>query len=143
MSIAGVKRLADKLSRLRDSLDRWSTQKICRRRELESLVGTLQHACRVVKQGRAFVQRMIDLLCLPSATKDHHHIRINFQFRADLHWWRTLPSTGTGHPCFPAALNLHSRSRPTPPARGGGRRFQFEWPQTAQDRHISSYSQDC
>ena len=110
---AGVMRLpADRLFRLRDSLVRWATRKTCCRRELESLVGTLQHACRVVKPGRAFLRRMIDLL---SATKDHHHIRLNRQFRADLHWWRT----GTGYPCSPAALNLHARSRPTPPARGG------------------------
>ena len=40
---------ADKLSRIKATLQEWSDRKACRRRELESLVGLLQHACKVVK----------------------------------------------------------------------------------------------
>lgn len=53
---------ADKLQRLRDSLLEWETRKSCTRKELESLIGLLNHACKVVRAGRSFLRRMIDLL---------------------------------------------------------------------------------
>ena len=81
---------ADKLSRLQGALLQWTPRKACRRHQLESLIGTLQHACRVIRPGRAFLRRMIDLLRIPSATRGHHHIRLNRQFQADLQWWRTF-----------------------------------------------------
>jgi hypothetical protein len=65
--------LEEKLSRLQDLLAQWSTRRSCRRRQLESLIRSLQHACRVVKPGRVFLKRMIDLLQTLSATKRHHH----------------------------------------------------------------------
>ena len=52
----------DKLSRLRQALQCWSKCKVCTRRDLESLIGHLQHACRVIRPGRFFLRRMIDLL---------------------------------------------------------------------------------
>ena len=36
----------------------------------------VQHACKVIKPGRAFLRRMIDLLWIPGATCSHH-IRLN------------------------------------------------------------------
>ena len=99
---AGVMRLpADKLSRLRDLLARWSPRKSCQRQQLESLIGTLQHACRVVRPGRAFLRRAIDLLCTPGATKGHHHLRLNRQFHADLQWWKTFAVHCNGVSLFP------------------------------------------
>ena len=32
----------------------------CTKRKLLSIIGQLQHACGIVKQGRAFLQRMIE-----------------------------------------------------------------------------------
>ena len=36
----------DNLSRLKDLLAKWSSRKSCRRQQLESLIGSLQHACQ-------------------------------------------------------------------------------------------------
>ena len=103
----GVLRLpTDKLSRMKVLLAQWSTRKTCRRRQLESLVGTLQHACRVVKPGRAFLRRMIDLLRTPSATKAHHHIRLNGRI---CNSGAPLRNTGTGWPCSPIQHSRHSQ----------------------------------
>ena len=41
----------DKLDRLRRLLGQWKDRKVCTRRELESLVGSLNHACKVVNPG--------------------------------------------------------------------------------------------
>ena len=68
----GVLRLPEKkLVRLRGLLAQWSQRRSCRRQQLESLIGTLQHACRVVRPGKAFLRRMIDLLRTPGAPSPH------------------------------------------------------------------------
>ena len=60
-------------------------------RELLSLIGQLQHACCVVRPGRTFLRRMINLSTV--AKELHHRIRLNLGFRSDLQWWATfLPS---------------------------------------------------
>ena len=140
----GVLRLpTDKLSRVKVLLAQWSTRKTCRRRQLESLVGTLQHACRVVKPGRAFLRRMIDLLRTPSATKAHHHIRLNGQFRADLQWWCTFAEHWNGVAMFPypaqPAFSVTSDASGSwgCGAWSGACWFQFEWPQEVLGHHIA------
>ena len=51
---------ADKLARLRSVIVEWRERKFCSKRQLLSLIGQLQHACRVVRAGRTFLRRMID-----------------------------------------------------------------------------------
>ena len=109
---------ADKLSRLKDLLAHWSLRKSCRRQQLESSIGTLQHACRVVKSGRAFLRRAIDLLRNPGATKGHHHLRLNREFRADLQWWKTFAVRWNGVSMFPCPRGRRSRRRQMPPGAG-------------------------
>ena len=57
----------------------------CKKRELLSLIGHLQHASKVIPAGRSFLKRMIDTSTL--VKKLHHHIRLNKGFRSDLQWW--------------------------------------------------------
>ena len=49
----------EKLKRVQATVAEWLGRKAGRRRELESLVGLLQHAARVVRPGRRFVRRII------------------------------------------------------------------------------------
>ena len=66
---------------------------VCSRRDLEYLIGHLNHACKVVRAGRSFLRRMLDLLHSRSDqthTKATTPIRLNREFRADLAWWRTF-----------------------------------------------------
>ncbi|CAB4028379.1 Hypothetical predicted protein, partial [Paramuricea clavata] len=75
----------DKVDRILRLLQSWSRKKTCTRRDLESLIGSLHHACRVVVPGRTFLRRMIDLLCC--FRHRDHPIRLNVEFRRDLQWW--------------------------------------------------------
>ena len=61
--IKGELRLPEeKLHRLQLLLSEWGDRKACTRKDLESLIGHLNHACKVVRSGRSFLRRMIDLL---------------------------------------------------------------------------------
>ena len=55
----------EKLEELRVLLGEWQSRKFCRIRELRSLVGKLQHACKVVRPGRTFAG------CLTSSRGPH------------------------------------------------------------------------
>lgn len=48
----------EKLGELRSTLKRWRGMKSCCRKDLESIVGSLNHACKAVRPGRAFKRRL-------------------------------------------------------------------------------------
>ena len=78
----------EKLVHLRNLLSKWGDRKACGRRELESLIGYLNHACKVIRPGRSFLRRIIDLLHRNPNT--YHPIHLNCQFRSDLQWWKSF-----------------------------------------------------
>ena len=91
----GVLRLpAEKLSRFKSTVAQWVEKKTCTKRELLSLIGQLQHASAVVRPGRPFMRRMIDLS--KSVSKLTHHIRMNCQARSDIMWWHVFLETWNG-----------------------------------------------
>ena len=84
----------DKLRRLQSLLQEWKSRKSCTRRELESLIGVLQHACTVIAPGRSFLRQAIALLNV--AKQPYHHIRLNAAFRSDMMWWQIFASNWNG-----------------------------------------------
>ena len=92
---AGLLRLpANKLARLLQALHKWSGRKSAGRGELELLIGTLQHACKVMKLGRSPLRRMIDLLWVPR--HPHHFVCLNQEFCADLQSWLAFTEQWNG-----------------------------------------------
>ena len=82
---------ADKLCGLLVELQSLSSRKKCQKRELLSLIGKLNFACRVIPAGRIFLRRLIDLST--TARLPHHHITMNQEARQDIAWWlKFLPS---------------------------------------------------
>ena len=75
----------EKLGRLKSVVTLWLPRICCRRRELLPLIGQLQHACRVVRAGRTFLLRMIDLSVVPKEL--NQWVCLNSAFRSDLHRW--------------------------------------------------------
>ena len=51
-----------KLGQLKEEIRRWSGRTHSTKKQLQSLIGKLQHACCVVKPGRSFLRRMLDLM---------------------------------------------------------------------------------
>uniref|UniRef100_A0A1X7TP25 Reverse transcriptase domain-containing protein n=1 Tax=Amphimedon queenslandica TaxID=400682 RepID=A0A1X7TP25_AMPQE len=84
----------DKLDRLLNELKEVQGRKVISKRELQSLTGLLQHACKVVRPGRAFLQRLYALEKVGSAPD--HHIRLNVAARADVMWWQLFVSHWNG-----------------------------------------------
>ena len=57
-------------------------------KKMQSLIGSLQFACRAIVPGRPFCRRLINSIC--GLTKPHHHIRLNQGIREDLAMWKVF-----------------------------------------------------
>ena len=98
-SVAQVVRLQnDKLDALMTLLQSWLTRSNCTKRELLSLIGSLSFACKVVKPGRIFLRRLIDLST--TVTELHHNIYFDTESKADVDWWLKFLPSWNGVECF-------------------------------------------
>ncbi len=124
----------DKVNRLQTTLEQFQHRRSCTLKELQSLIGTLNFACRVVPPGRSFLQRMIDLT--RSVLKPHHHIKLSSGFFQDLKMWKDFISNWNGENFFLLSewyasdtLNLHTDASGSLGFRGifGKKWFQGKW----------------
>ena len=76
----------DKLHNARLMLASWSSKRSCRLHDLQSLIGTLHFACRVISPGRPFMQRIINLT--RGVRNPGHFISLNQEFRKDILMWQ-------------------------------------------------------
>lgn len=133
---------ADKLAALKDLIASWQSRRWCKRHQLESLIGHLHHAAKVVWPGRTFLRRMTDLLCC--FRKRDHPIRLNSEFHLDLQWWQEflLSWHGVSFWLFPgmsACVDLEVTSDAAG-SLGYGAYFRDEWFSGSWDRSQVSQS---
>lgn len=76
----------DKLCNARSLLSNWSSKRVCRLQDLQSLIGTLQFACRVISPGRPFMQRIIHLT--RGCVRPKQIIFLTQEFRKDILMWQ-------------------------------------------------------
>ena len=91
---------AGKLAALQEMIRSWLGRKSCKRWELESLVGSLNHACCIVRHGKTFLRRLLEMLSI--ARHSHNFLRLNATCRSDWYsylgllnhasFFRTIPS---------------------------------------------------
>ena len=119
----------DKLAAVRELISSWRGRGWCSRTQLESLIGHLHHAAKVVWPGRTFLRRMINLLsCF--RCRDHP-IRLNSEFHLDLQWWDEFLSSWHGmsfwlFPGMAASSDVEATSDAAG-SLGFGAYFRSEW----------------
>ena len=134
---------AVKYNDITNTLKKWEAKKRCTKRDLLSLIGTLSFACKVIKPGRIFLRRLIDLS--GTVTSLNHHIDLNADARADIHWWvQFLPSwNGTAKfqepPVSARSLHLFTDAAASLGfgAVFGPHWFSCPWPEVQHTYHIS------
>lgn len=135
-----------KLDNLRSLIKLWLDRKACTKHQLESLIGHLNYACKVVRPGRTFLGRLINLLKETKAKRPRDFIRLNQEARSDLQWWGTFLPLWNGI----SMLRPHKRSEPdheiwsdASGSWGCGALwdlswFHFQWPAELQPELIST-----
>ena len=84
----------ERLQQLLEMVGSWRKRKCCTKRQLQSLAGHLNHACKVVRPGRRFLRGIFSLLS--GFSLKNHMIRLNAAFRADMEWWWCFASNWNG-----------------------------------------------
>ena len=116
----------DKLSELKELVALWNTKKRVSKLDLLKLCGKLNWACRVIRGGRTFLRRLIDLSCKVKA--NHHRLWLNREARADLDWWATGLEVFHGSACFVCDLSPPHGSFETDACReSGGGLYMHDW----------------
>ncbi len=75
----------DKLSKAEAKLTDLVQKESVQRFKLESLVGLLAFACKVVRPGRAFLRRAYTVIA--KTPSQFHHIKLNHELKSDLRMW--------------------------------------------------------
>ena len=134
----------EKRARLQATIGEWQNKWSCTKRDLLSLIGQL-HVCCVVRPGRTFLRRMINLVAV--ARKLHYKIRLNAVFRADLRWWATFLSRWNGVGMIPESTQMEEEVVVTSDASGSwncgafvstGEWFQLQWLKAWDNIHITT-----
>ena len=115
-----------KLCELRLLLSETTAKRSITKRDLQSLVGKLNFAARVVFGRRTFLRRMIDTV--NHMQRPHHHVRINAPLRADLEWWKEFLGVFNGKTFFVDSEPVPTEEFSTDACPiGGGGFFQGDW----------------
>ena len=75
----------DKVQRITSCFTEFKGRRSGTLKELQSLIGSLNFACRVIPPGRPFLQRMIQLT--RNVSLPHHRIKLSQGFFQDLRMW--------------------------------------------------------
>ena len=79
-----------RLDRLRALAAEWAVQSFCTRQELQSLIGSLAFASRVVRTGRTFTRHALSILSTSHGRRSSARVSLNDGFRSDMRWWNAF-----------------------------------------------------
>jgi hypothetical protein len=88
----------DKLQRLIALIDSFLARSKCTKRELLSLLGHLNFACRVVIPGRTFISRL--LVAATKVSELYHHVYLDSECKADMLMWKHFLDNWNGISLF-------------------------------------------
>lgn len=99
-------------------------------------MGTLNHDSKLVRSGRSFIRRMLDLLHgVPQHPIHPHPIHLNCGFRSDLLWWNTFVKDWNGISFLAPPANLPQKRMASDASGlwGCGAWYGKEWYQVQWD----------
>jgi hypothetical protein len=102
-SVSMTIRLEDeKLVSIHSELLLWQDQTTASKEQLQSIIGVLSFAAKVVAPGRTFLRRMIDhMKTLPPNTEHTTQHPLSKSFHLDLQWWRRFLTQWNGVSIIP------------------------------------------
>lgn len=97
---------ASKLREVKELLASWVHRKRAKKIEIQRLLGQLNWCAKVIRGGRSFLRRLIDLL--PKVDNPHWFVRLSGGARADINWWCVGLDRFNGRARFPVDKPLPS-----------------------------------
>ena len=133
----------DKVAKATDALQEFASRSCCTLRELLSLIGLLSFACSVIRPGRAFLRRLVDLSI--GVRELHFRVRLGRGAKEDISMWLTFLHHFNGSSLFIYDKSLTSYDiclQTDASSFGYGAIFNSKWfygpfPTKWRDVHIS------
>jgi hypothetical protein len=126
---------AEKVLALMKLISSWDSRKKVTKLEIQKMVGKLAWASRVIRGGRTFYRRLIDLMC--HVRENHHFVRISKAAREDLSWWKQCCLLFNGTCRFACDLPVPISCFATDACEiGGGAYLSMDW-------FYSNWAVDC
>ena len=133
----------EKLHEIKLLLSDCVTKRKCSKRQLLSLIGKLLFAAKVVKPGRLFLRRLIDLS--KTVSKLQHMIHMDSEAREDILWWHKFVSTWNGVSIIQTPMVTSDEFTLFTDASGSlgfgaiyrSHWFSCSWPSHLQEYHIN------
>ena len=94
-----------KVREYQQSINEWTAHRAVTLRDLDSLLGKLFFASRMVRQGRIFLRRLVDLRSRVSRTIRTFHVDDGAY--ADILWWQHFLSRWNGRSLILAGLDVY------------------------------------
>lgn len=114
----------EKVSQLKCLLASFATKSRAACRQLQQLAGKLSWAATVVRGGRTYLQRVLNLL--RPLQKPHHKAKLTNEFYADIQWWLKCLDTFNTKPIINDYSNtIHIYTDAC--TQGGGILAPFDW----------------
>lgn len=92
----------NKLADLMRLIDKFFTMRRASKKQLQSLAGKLNWSAQVVRGGRSYLRRILDLM--NNLRAQHHKIKLTDEFFKDLHWWKSCLNLFNGRAIVPAHI---------------------------------------
>ena len=125
-----------KLTKLQQLVVDWLPKKVCRVKELQSLAGKLQHACKVMRPGRTFLRSVFELL--RGIGKRQKFVRLNASFKSDLWWWHCYLDSWNGVAIMEICPSIDQEIHLYTDASGSfGEWMQLQWPAGTEEWSIA------
>ena len=90
----------------RNELRQWRYKHSASRTELQSLIGKLVHASKVVRYGRSFYQNLLSIL-RNNNRNNYNSIEINQYALFDINWWYHYISVWNGTSMIPPSIDTY------------------------------------
>ena len=88
----------EKIKEISQKIDAILSRQKCTLKQMQSLIGSLNFACRAIFPGRPFCRKLIDSIC--GLTKPHHHLRVTVEIKEDLRLWKEFFKSYNGISVF-------------------------------------------
>ena len=98
----------EKLAELKSLIAQWKYKQASTKRQLLSFIGKLAHAAKIVKPGRTFLRRMLDVA--HSVNDLNHYVKLKSDFKSDLAWWECFLEHWNG---LSMMESLHHKQAPS------------------------------
>ena len=132
-----------KLQAILALLPKWHGRRTATKQELLAFIGKLHHISIVVRPGRLFLRRLIDLSC--TVKQLHHHVNLNRETRRDIQWWTEWLPTWNSASFIPQSRSISTldlRLHTDASGKGLGAIYGREWIQSRWDSYCSGKDVD-